>query len=153
MPAGTETTSSTSTFFTAVPPVSDGLEQPERSQPEQTRREDRHLNFYATRDNLHTSRTERSPRNPANTISSFCCAVNFLYFRCSLNLVSLSVERPILSPAPDGLSGATPLQDRPAHQASYLSTPNRGAGHDDPKLRHLTRRELARKATNTANVA
>src|SRR5713226_4779885 len=52
-----------------------------------------------------TSRTDRSPRIPANTISSFCCAVQLRYFLCSLNPVSLSVERPILSPTPDSLSG------------------------------------------------
>ena len=32
------------------------------------------------------------------------------YFLCSLNLVSLSVERPILSPDPDSLSAASPLR-------------------------------------------
>src|SRR5438093_417173 len=42
----------------------------------------------------------------------------------------LSVERPILSRTPDSPSGATRLRDRPALQHSYLSTPDRGAGHD-----------------------
>jgi hypothetical protein len=37
---------------------------------------------------------------PASTISSFCCALQLRYLRCSLNLVSLSVERPILSRPP-----------------------------------------------------
>jgi hypothetical protein len=36
----------------ADPPVLYGFDRPERSQPERTRREDRHLNFYAARDNL-----------------------------------------------------------------------------------------------------
>jgi hypothetical protein len=39
------------------------------------------------------------------------------------------VERPMLSLAPDGLSGAPPIRDRPALQVSYLSTRDRGAGH------------------------
>jgi hypothetical protein len=47
-----------------------------------------------------TSFTDRSPRMPASTISSFCCALQLRYLRCSLNLVSLSVERPILSRPP-----------------------------------------------------
>ena len=47
----------------------------------------------------------RSPFNPANTISSFCLAVQLRYFLCSLNPISLSVERPMLSPTPDSLSG------------------------------------------------
>ena len=56
-----------------------------------------------------------SPRIPANTISSFCCAVQLRYFRCSLNPVSSSVERPILSPTPDSLSGGySPLRACPA---------------------------------------
>ena len=52
-----------------------------------------------------TSRTLRSPFNPANTISSFCLAVQLRYFLCTLNPISLSVERPMLSPTPDSLSG------------------------------------------------
>jgi hypothetical protein len=39
-------------LFTAVPSVSEGLDRPERSQPERTRREDRRLNFYIEGDNL-----------------------------------------------------------------------------------------------------
>jgi len=59
-------------------------------------------------------------------------AVHARYFLCSLNLVSLSVERPMLSLAPDDLSGAPPLRDRPALQLNYLSTRDRGAGHSLP---------------------
>src|SRR6266545_933237 len=75
-----------------------------------------------------TSFTDRSPRRPANTISIFCRAVQLRYLRCSLNPVSFSVKRPMLSRTPDGLSGATPLRDRPAPQLNYLSTRDRGAG-------------------------
>src|SRR5947207_4318237 len=75
-----------------------------------------------------TSFSERSPRRPASTISSFCLAVQLRYLRCSLNPISLSVERPMLSRPPDSPSGATRLQDCPALQVSYLSTPDRGAG-------------------------
>ncbi len=42
--------------------------------------------------------------------------------RCSLNPISLSVERPMLSRPPDNPSGATRPRDCPAHQVSYLST-------------------------------
>src|SRR3990172_7269831 len=67
-------------------------------------------------------------------ISSFCCAVQLRYFLCSLNLVSLSVERPILSQPPDSPSGATRPRDSPAHQPSHLSTRDRGAGHSAPSV-------------------
>src|SRR6266581_3527470 len=85
----------------------------------------------------HTSLTLPSPRNPASTISSFCCAVQLRYFLCSLNLISLSVERPILSLTPDGLSAATPLRDRPALQPNYLSTRDRGAGQGEVVVERL----------------
>ena len=85
-----------------------------------------------------SSLTERSPRSPANTISSFFCAVNVLhYFRCSLNPVSPSVERLMLSRPPDHPSGATRLRDCPALHVSYLSTPDRGAD-----LRRLEEEDL-----------
>src|SRR5438046_1354710 len=78
-----------------------------------------------------SSAIERSPRSDASTISSFCFAVHFRYLRCSLNLCLPSVERPILSRPPDSPSGATRLRDCPALQPSYLSTQDRGAGHDE----------------------
>jgi hypothetical protein len=52
---------------------------------------------------------------PSQHDLKFCCAVQLRYLHCSLNLISLSVERPMLSPvagrplrryAPPGSSGA-----------------------------------------------
>lgn len=40
------------------------------------------------------------------------------------------LEQAMLSRPPDDPSGATRLRDRPALQVSYLSTQNRGAGHN-----------------------
>src|SRR3954451_24591265 len=57
-------------------------------------------------------------------------AVQLRYLRCSLNLISLSFERPMLSRPPDSPSSATRLRDCPALQVSYLSTRDRGAGHE-----------------------
>src|SRR3954451_2736979 len=59
-------------------------------------------------------------------------AVQLRYLRCSLNLISLSVERPMLSRPPDSPSSATRLRDCPALQVSYLSTRDRGAGQVRP---------------------
>jgi type I restriction enzyme M protein len=69
-----------------------------------------------------SSATVRSPRSDASTISSFCFAVNFRYFRCSLNPISSLVERPIPSRPPDNPSGATRPRNCPAIQPSYLSS-------------------------------
>ena len=85
--------------------------------------------------------TDRSPHSSASTISIFCVTVQLPCLHCSLNLVSLPVERSMLSPPPDSLFEAPPLRDRPAIQVSYLSTPNRGAEHKwgsgAPSYEHL----------------
>src|SRR5436190_11993437 len=57
-------------------------------------------------------------------ISSFCRALQLWYSAARSNLV----ERPALNRAPAGLSAATPLQDCPASQPSYMSTRDRGSG-------------------------
>jgi hypothetical protein len=44
----------------------------------------------------HSSALLRSPRQPAITSSSFCCAVNLRYLRVSPNVALLVAERPIL---------------------------------------------------------
>jgi putative transposase len=107
-----------------------------------------------------TSFTVLSPRRPASTISIFCCAVQLRYLRCSLNPVSLSVKRPILSRTPDSPSGATRLRDSPALPPTYLSTPDRGAGQSGSKeleivvLRHelsILRRQAKRPQLRQAD--
>jgi len=55
-------------------------------------------------------------------------AVHARYFLCSLNLVSLSVERPMLSLAPDDLSGAPPLRDRPGTPTQLPVNAGPGSG-------------------------
>jgi len=68
---------------------------------------------------------------------------------CSLNLISLSVERPILSWPPDSPSGATRLRDCPALQPSYPSTQDQSAGQHDQPVHHSVRRTGAGGRGNT----
>jgi hypothetical protein len=68
-----------------------------------------------------TSCAVRSPRNPASTISSFCCAVQLRYFLCSLHLALLlgraahpepGPGKPLLGFAPPRLSGEPKNSER-----------------------------------------
>ena len=55
----------------------------------------------------------------------------------------------MLSLAPDGLSGATPLRDRPALQPNYLSTRDRGAGQTRQEWRYENRVRVKAPAEGT----
>jgi hypothetical protein len=58
-----------------------------------------------------TSVTDQSPRKPASTIPSLGSAVQLQYLRCSLDPISLSVERPMPRQPPDDPSRAAPASE------------------------------------------
>ena len=73
------------------------------------------------------SATERSPRSGASTSSSFCAGVNLRYILASLIEGLLSIERPMLGGAPDGIVAPPGLLTRPGNHTQLPVNATQGS--------------------------